>query len=122
MFLLNWYREYLEIKNEQKTKAKELQYCEACETLGRQLAIANEERKMLIEKLTAEKVIPEEPKQIENPKAVMPVSLRWSARQQALQAESRNAAKVLQKKKDEEKQSSAPLTVAEIEKELEING
>ena len=122
MFLLDWYREYLELKYEVAAKKRELRYCESCESLSRQLALANDERKYLIEKLTETKVVTEEVKpSTENLKAVMPTSLRWSARQQILEAEDRQKAKALKNNPSiQAVPSGVALTAEEIEKELGV--
>jgi hypothetical protein len=123
MFLLNWYKEYLDIKNTQAAQAKELQYCEACETLKLQLAVANDERRFLLEKLTdnkpvIEQVVPESV--ILNP---LHKSMRWTARRELLESEARDVAKRLRQNREnttELKDVSKPLTVAAIEEELGV--
>jgi hypothetical protein len=120
MFLLKWYKEYLDIKNEQRARVKELQYCEACETMKLQLALANQNMKDVLDRLLAEDAPAEEPKAPEKLRAVMPTSLRWGARQQMMEAEDRERAKALRNNPAINAQPSTPLTTAEIEKELGV--
>lgn len=124
MFLLKWYREYLDIKNERETKKRELQYCEACETLKLQLSVANEERRFLLEKLTDK---PDEVKESnhepQNLKPILPNRVPWAVRRQMLESEDRAAAKALRKNEDELKAKSNDgkvLTINEIERELGV--
>lgn len=125
MFLLNWYKEYLEIKHEKAARLKELSFCDSCETLKLQLAIVNDERKLLISKLV-ETTKPEESK-IDTSvlKPVMPNRMNWNLRRQALEQEDRAAARVLRENESKNQVAasggqSAALTVTEIEKELGV--
>ena len=124
MFLLNWYREYLEIKNTRAIQQRELQYCEACETLKLQLAVANEERKFLIQKLTAEPVTETRLVEPQVLKPILPNRIGWNTRRQMLESEDRERAKILKKNQDElktdSKNDSKILTINEIEKELGV--
>ncbi len=122
MFLLNWYKEFIEIKAERDAKKRELNFCEACETLKLQLALANEERKFLIQKLTKEPEVIEE-KQIDtsNLRPLMPSRMNWNTRRQQLESEDRAAAKIINEKNKELKANSGKtLSVHEIEKELGV--
>lgn len=122
MFLLDWYEQYLDIKIRRAEKAKELQYCEACETLKLQLAVANDERKFLIEKLTSKDGVIPEAVHAENPRAVLPARISWNQRKDMLERESRETAKRLKENLDRFSigKSSEPLTAASIEKELGV--
>ncbi len=122
MILLDWYREYLEIKSERAAKVRELNYCEACETLKLQLAIANEERKMLINKLTDKPEITE-PKADDNVlKPLMPNRMNWNTRRQILESEDRERAKIIKKNQaiTSNGTEGQVLTIHEIEKELGV--
>lgn len=122
MFLLNWYREYLEIKYEKAAKKRELEFCEACETLKLQLSLANDERKRLIDRLV-DKPEAEPIKELdEQPRAIMPSRVQWGVRRQSLEAESRANAAALRRREEENKKdnSSRNLTINEIEKELGV--
>lgn len=120
MFLLNWYKEYLEIKAERDARKRDLSFCSACETLKLQLAIANDERKMLISKLTDKPVVEDRRAEPENYKQVLPNRMNWNLRRQMLEAEDRAAAKVL-RTNEKANIGSKPLTVTEIEKELGVS-
>lgn len=128
MFLLNWYREYLNIKSEYKEKQKELDYCESCESLKLQLSLANEREKELLDRIIhppEPKVEEEKPPQILRP--ILPSRMSWNIKRQALESESRAAAKALRDNdairptltiKDNEPKKV--LTVKDIEKELGV--
>ncbi len=123
MFLLNWYKEYLEIRYEKQARIKELQFCQACDTLKLELAVANEERKYLIEKITADKQIPEAIKnEVSNLKPVLPSRINWNVRRQMLESEDRARAQILKKREDSNPKSNPDreLTVRELEKELGV--
>jgi hypothetical protein len=122
MFLLNWYREYLDIKNTRAVQKRELQYCEACETLKLQLSIANEERKFLINKLVEAPAEVEEKPNFSELKPLLPNRMNWNVRRQMLESEDRAAAKLMQQKKNEAKSETKGnvLTIHEIEKELGV--
>lgn len=123
MFLLNWYKEYLEIKYEREARKKDLEFCPACETLKLQLSIANEERKLLISKLTDKPIVEEVKREETVLRPIYPASRTWSVQRQMREAEDREKAKILKKKADELNQakSGEPLTVSEIEREIGVN-
>ena len=126
MFLLNWYKEYLEIKAERDARKKELNFCESCDTLKIQLAIANDERKMLINKITETTKIEEKVVDVTTLKPVMPSRMNWNVRRQALEAEDRAAARILRQnveanKSSEKSGTDKALSVTEIEKELGVS-
>ncbi len=114
MFLLDWYREYREIKNE-------TQICQTCEVLKQQVDILGIENRTLINKLTETKSEVVQP--IENPEPIRPRFVPWNVRRQALEAESRRAAQVLaSKQKEMNEVKVAPADdpdVKEFEKELD---
>ena len=119
MFLLKWYKEYLEIKNENAEKKRDLEYCESCETLKIQLAIATDERKRLIDRIIE---VPEVKEQ-EAPatlKPVLPNRMNFNVRRQMLEQESRVAAQALKRNQEINKVATSPLTVATIKKELGV--
>jgi hypothetical protein len=120
MFLLEWYREYLSIKSEREVRAKELSFCESCETLKMQLAVANDERKMLIAKLTDKPEVEDNKIDTSNLRPILPSRMNWNVRQQMLEKEDRAAAKALREKQAELTKSGKALTISEIEKELGV--
>lgn len=126
MFLLNWYRDYLNIRAEYREKQKELEFCDSCEALKLQLAMANDEKKYMLEKLL-DKREPEEavqPPQMFKP--VMPGRINWNVRRQMLEQEDRAAAKAKQANDAIITSAAKPaneiksLTVSEIEREIGV--
>ena len=122
MFPLDWYRQYKEIKHEND-------YCEYCNSLKLQLALVQEEKRLLLNKILetpVEKVVT--PVQGENPKALMPPSgMNWNMRRQILERESREAAKLARRNAEASRSAGdsatmggKPLTIHEIEKELGV--
>lgn len=120
MFLLNWYKEYLEIKAERDARKRDINFCAACETLKLQLAIANDERKRLIDKLLEKPEVEEVAKPNLTDFKPLPSKMNWNQRRQILEAEDRAAAKIINQKREEDKNSGKALTVHEIEKELGV--
>lgn len=125
MLLLDWYREWLEIRSEFKAKKFELTrevkqedtVCQSCETLRNQLEIANYEKRQLLDRLlhTPEK----EPERIKAPELVAPrpKTIPWHVRKQMLETEDRAKARAL---KDAAQPDTAKVDVSELEKELGI--
>lgn len=97
--------------------------CESCETLRRQLELVNHEKSQLLE-LVLEKNRPEPATQIpSNLKPVLPVSLPWRVRQQMLEQEDRQKARVLRQQQEQEELAKKHNTEIEsLEKELDIAG
>lgn len=122
MFLINWYRELIELRQEIAAKKRELEYCESCETLKLQLALANDEKKQLLNRLLEKPEKTETEQEIVNPKAILPNRLTFSARRQMLEAEDRARAKVIRDNSAiKPVTSSKAVTVEEIEKEIGVN-
>lgn len=112
MFLLDWYKQYLEIR-ESFTKE---QVCESCETLRSQLATVNHEKEMLLrrimekpEKEPERMVAP--PMQHVGPRLHMP----WRVKQQMLEQNDREAARA----KREAPKPDPTIPTAEEMKEFE---
>lgn len=93
--------------------------CKSCETLKQQLEIANFEKEKLLNRLLEKPIVEEAPVQNEL-KPIQPRTVPWHVRKQMLENESRESARLLRDKVEEIKQSSEPLTVEEIEKELGV--
>ena len=91
-------------------------HCESCEILRSQLEKADSERRELLHRLLQPP--PSETKEIntENFKPVTPQFIPWRVRQQMLEAEDRERARIMRQKSDEMKKSTE-----ELEKELDIN-
>jgi hypothetical protein len=124
LFLLNWLKQYLEIKSEYKASQKELKFCESCEVLKLQLSIANEEKKALLNRLLDKPEVEEKP--AADPRELRPINMskynNWNVRRQALEREDRERAKILEqnKKNIEPDTNTRELTTEEIEKELGV--
>lgn len=125
MFLLRWYKEWLQIRDEHLSQQRELKYCESCETLKLQLSIANDEKKQLLNRLIeAPKV--ESEKEVKEFKPIMTHPLIWNARRQMLEREDKDKLKKLEAVKKSQVVTTTsninrPLTVEQLEKELEVN-
>jgi hypothetical protein len=118
MILLDWYRQYLEIKyNSRKLKNEvvvEEKVCASCETLKQQLEVANYEKAQLLSKILKE---PEPVKETQAPTITRPVRLPWPARRQLLETEDREKARLL---RNAPKPDATATNVAELEKELDV--
>lgn len=88
MFLLDWYQQYLEIREAHKIE----KVCESCETLKSQLATIGHEKQLLLNRLLekpekeVERTIAP-PMQHVMPRAAMP----WRVRKEMLEREDREA-------------------------------
>ena len=122
-FISRWY----EIKREKKD------YCKSCETYKEQLALANFEKKQLLERVlfvpTKETVNAVEPP----PQPIMPRMVPFRIQKQMLEAEDRARAATLRRQEEDrvraessiERTNSAPIenkaiSIAELEKELGV--
>lgn len=141
--MFGWLKELLDLRIEYKRAKLDLvrtkdeveiehDVCQSCETLKMQLAIANEEKKTLLNRLLKE---PEVKKEVivQNPRAVIPARhLGFEAKRRALEAESKANARLLEEKRKEESKlkvvtstddngHAEPSTdVADLEAELDI--
>jgi len=117
MFLLDWYREWIEIRLESKIKRTEIKHeeviCQSCETLKKQLEIANYEKRQLLDKLLAPPPIIEEKPPIP---VSIPRSIPWNVRKQMLEREDSEKAKLM---RDAPKPDSI-ISTEELEKELNL--
>ncbi len=90
-------------------------HCNSCETLKEQLAIANHEKNLLLNKLL-EKTNPIINESNDKPPIPVPMSPRnipWNVRRQMLEAEDRKQAQLM-------KSAPKPITTEELEKEMNI--
>lgn len=117
MFLLDWYKQWLDIR---KSAREEEKPCESCETLKQQLEIANYEKEKLLNRIM-EKPEPERTTAPE-PQAVRPKMVPWHVRRQMLEREDRERARLMREapKTDKEIAETAKTDVAELEKEMDI--
>ena len=123
MFLLDWYREWIEIRNEQAAKLRELKYCESCETLKLQLSISNEDRERLLDVLIKKPDGDNAKPQIDISqfKPLPTQHLGWAAKRQMLEAEDRAKARAIRDNKELASVSNKPMSVEEIEKEIGVS-
>lgn len=98
--------EYEAARMEEHEKREESKVCVSCDMLKEQLNIANTEKERLLARLLDK---PETPKPVETaPKITRPVALPWRVRQQMLEKEDRERAKLL---------ANAPKPLMEVTKE-----
>lgn len=114
--MFNWLREFLEIRADFRERKRDVINCQSCETLKMQLAIANEEKKQLLNTILEKPQI-EEPVKVTDLKPILPrTHLAWNERRRALEANDRNEAKIRQEKELEINKISTD----DLEKELKI--
>jgi hypothetical protein len=123
MFLLDWYKQYLEIKyNSRKLKNEvvvEEKVCQSCETLKQQLEFSNYEKKQLLAKILKE---PEPTPVTEAPQITRPRTVPWHVRRQMLEAEDRVKAQRLREAPKPDSPEVVKEETAELERELDIAG
>ena len=124
MFLLEWYREWLNIRYESKQRKfaltsdvkQEDRVCLSCETLKQQLEIANYEKGQLLNKLLKEP--DKEPERSEAPEMKhIPRVVPWQVRRQILEREDREKARLL---KNAPKPATTTVQTEEDKKETEL--
>ena len=121
MFLLNWYKQWLEIRVESKEKQillkQENNICNSCETLKQQLEIVNYEKRQLINRIL-EKPESEPEREFAPIPKELPKVVPWHIRRQMLEAEDRKKAELLRKapKSDTEIKTD----VEQLEREMDI--
>lgn len=122
MFLLDWYRQWLEIRAESKSRlnditreVKEVEVCQSCETLREQLSLERQTNLRLLDRIMEK---PEKPVEVPPTMVTRPLVGRhtpWRVRQQILEGEDREKARVLR-----DAPQPATTDVTELEKELNI--
>lgn len=96
--------------------ASDEKVCQSCETLKVQLSIANDEKRQMLNSILAfNKPIHEEPAQIDYEK-VKPKMMTWNVRKQMLEAEDREAARLMAERKIA--QNKIREDIKELEKEV----
>lgn len=119
MLILNWYREWLEIRREIK---QENRVCQSCETLKEQLNISNHEKAQLLSRLLEKPEPIPERTTAPPPQAVRPTAIPWKVRQQLLETEDRKKAQLLKNapKPDAPVAEVKVADIEELEKEMDI--
>ena len=99
---LNYLERINQLKNETKKSeievTKEDEICESCRTLKMQLAIANDEKKLLLDKLINPSIPVEPTVMHQEMKPIGRTVTVWSDRKKQLEANSRLEAEILKKK------------------------
>jgi hypothetical protein len=114
MFLLNWYRQYLQLKSDFKPEPP---FCESCEVLKGQISILNTERDKLLAKVLKEP----EPVIIQDNRVATtpgPRMVPWKVRQQMLEQEDRQKAAAMRSAAKPDSDDKKGIEV--LEKELDI--
>lgn len=116
--MFNWLREITEILSEYRERKHELRTCGACEVLKQQIALLNQEKKELLNRVLREpEVITEESKGSEVQFKIPNRHVPWRVQQQALEMRDR------EKKVQKQLEDAAPkpkASVEEIERELGV--
>lgn len=124
MFLLKWYREYLEIKNEALAKELEIDFCPTCEALKLELAKAHDMNRVLLSSITNPKQPEEKAINIEELKPIVPARHQtFTMRRQMMQAEDRRKADALRRQEEESRtvvknESEIPSVKTEVDSNL----
>lgn len=116
MFLLNWYRQLLEIRQEFRRET----VCQSCETLKQQIETLRYDNQQLLGALVTKETKVETPIDTSNLKPIKPRMIPWSQRRHMLEENDRQQAQLL-KKAREEGATLKPET-EELERELGIAG
>lgn len=98
----NWLREWYEIREVR---------CKSCETLIKQLEIANYEKKQLLDRILEKPTIIE--KSPTNEVIIPPRNVPWNVRRQMMEAEDREKARLM-------REVAKPISTEDLEKELDI--
>lgn len=116
MFLIEWYRQYKQIKEEFKPSDK---VCDSCETLKHEIEMLRLERNKLLDNILNPKTIETKSQDTSEMKPIQSTRVPWRVTQQRLQdADRREAAKLIKEKSDDMKSSS--ITTEELEAEMGI--
>lgn len=107
MGLLDWYREFRDIR-----------HCESCETLRQQLELANYEKQQMLSKLLNKEspapIIESQPIEVSVPKMIP-----WNVRKQMLEREDREKARSLRNAAAPDSEIEKK-SIEELEKDLDI--
>ena len=124
--MLNFFHRLFNPHCEHCTEEDELKrHCNSCEILQRELELLRSERDQLLDRILNpfKNEVTTTSTAIE-PQPIKPKFIPWGVRRQMLEAESRQAAKLMKEKTDEIKvaaKSDKPLTVEEIEQVLGVS-
>jgi len=118
MFILNWYREWLELKREYKAP----RVCESCETLKISVDSLRQDNHRLLSRLLEQPNIPNEPA-TDNITPIKPRHTPWKVRQQMLEENDRHKAKLMREAPKPQSSEakigvSADTTIDELEQDV----
>jgi len=121
--MINWLHKLLNPHCPQcKEDSEDNKVCQSCETLKMQLAIANAEKKQMLEALLEKpKDIIEVQKPKTDDKEPLPRAMSWNVRRQLMEAEDRKSAELMRKQREESEKLRQPKSIKDLEKELEIS-
>lgn len=111
--MFNWLRELLELRMEMRERNKEIKICESCEILKHQLSLVNDEKKDLLNRLIHPIVEQPTVESSEFKPVLQSHNMSWRVRQQMLEREDRERAKLLN-------QNREAISVSDLEKEMDI--
>lgn len=120
MFILNWIKQYYDLKYELALRRQELiepKVCESCETLKMALAIANQEKEKLLNRILEKPTV--EVTQAQPPQITRPIAVPWKVRQQMLEKEDREKARIMRDAPKPQTTEEEKKEIAEFEKELD---
>lgn len=119
MFLLKWYREFKQIREEFRREP----ICVSCESLKQQVEILQHNNNQLLSALT-NKPVGEPRVNTDNLQPLRPYRIPWKQQRQMLEAEDRHRAELLKKKHEEMNplpiKTVASTTLEELEKEVGV--
>jgi len=118
------------IRNWMNTRWERKSYCKSCEILKEQLALANHDKRVLMERFVLTK--PEMPAILtETPQAIQPKIVPWRVQRELLEAEDRAKAATIRRQQEDAKKANKTgelsdtvenhsISVSELEKELGV--
>ena len=121
MFLINWIREWKQMKREFAPVIPE-HHCETCDTLRIQVEQLRLDNKTLLDRLLEkpESVAPASPEEYRPIKTSAARHVSWAVRRQMLEAEDREKAKLLKNAPTPRNQPDDAVDVSDLEAEVGI--
>lgn len=111
MFLLNWYRQWLELKAEYKQP----DICESCETLRQQNEFLRQDNDKILTRLLAPITTERAPEVVDNVTPIKRGHIPWNVRRQSLESEDRKRAQLA---RNAPKPVTADTELRDLEKEV----
>ncbi len=114
MFLLDWYRQWLELRREYKAEKP----CESCETLKMELAHLHQDNQRLLDRILTPPAAPVE-RVTDNVTPILPKrGVPWNVRRQMLESNDRHAAQLLKNAPKPQPVVENNAELAELEEEV----